>query len=497
MILPNWAQHQQQLSLLHQAIQEKVRRGYDGGISTIDFTQPQIDVLSAEERFIWYRAGNQLPPLGKSIVMACEAIWYCLEEHPFKEIRKVAKTIDVMIFSANSKQSKSMQRKIWELVPKNELAASVKYDAIIGFQGVEPACRFRNGNIIRFKTLEAGTTSYAGFECDLICVDEPIPKPAEQIFSELEKRVQARNGRIILGFAPIGQDCQWLVPLITPSEERPIPLIKDYHYRANPSLFVIPRTGKLMKTASGIECNQEWVDSLIQNTIPAFVPIRIHGEMDAHYEGARFPQFDRSRHVFTGNPIDGLSLKLGIDHGSGNHHSSCAVLLGMEQTDEGPIVWVLDEYYSETETTQKQDAKGIIAMLDRNDVDYHMLHSAFGDKPHKSNALTIMKSNTYLHTHIATELNIQSGRLRPKIGNAKEGANHGHGSVDIRQRWLTELFIEDRIRISSKCNRFIESLHKFDGNDKSQWKHLIDAMLYGCDYETFYRFKPKKKRRLR
>lgn len=492
----NWMKGKSATELLHSAVKEQVKRGSDGWLATIEFTDPQLEALRSTDRFIWLRWGNQLPGLGKSIVMACESIYYCLNSHPYKETPK--RPVDVFFFSASTAQSKSIQRKIWNLVPKSELSPATRYDPVIGFRGQETCCMFKNGSKIWFKTLESETTSWAGNEVDLICVDEPLPSSnANLIFSEMQKRVQTRNGRIVLGFAPVGQDCSWLIPLITPTEEKPNPLIRDLHKRCEAQHFIISATGRILKTAAGEVCDQAWIDKITELEIPYFREIRIHAEFDGIMDGSLFTTFDRNVHIKKPHeiPKNIIRYKLGIDHGSGKDFSSAAVLVGIVENIEKKetYYYVLDEYVSTQQTTTGMDAKGILDMLKRNGLKWYDLQTAFGDRVHQPKTVN-QKSNTDLSRALCYEMEVLTHQFKPPIECAKRGERHGNGSSGIRIRWLNEQLVENKLFINSRCQKLIESFLKFDGSERSKQKHQIDALAYSLDIETFNKFRIKVKR---
>lgn len=83
------------------------------------------------------------------------------------------------------------QRKIWELLPKDEVRYC-HYDEINGFRNGK--ITFKNGTIIRFKTYKQGVEAFASDDCDLIWNDE---EPPYEIYREQRMRLIDRDGEMI------------------------------------------------------------------------------------------------------------------------------------------------------------------------------------------------------------------------------------------------------------------------------------------------------------
>ncbi len=85
-----------------------------------------------------------------------------------------------------------MQRKIWELLPKNKIAYG-RYDDINGFTNCK--LKLTNGTMYLFKSYDQGVESFAQDDVDLIVNDE---EPPYEIYKEQRMRLIDRNGEMVI-----------------------------------------------------------------------------------------------------------------------------------------------------------------------------------------------------------------------------------------------------------------------------------------------------------
>lgn len=118
---------------------------------------------------------------GKSECGAYYIIKRCLEK-PKQRWWACAETEEVSI--------NIQQRKIWELLPKDEMRYC-HYDEINGFRNGKIV--FKNGSMIRFKTYKQGISAFAADDLDGIWNDE---EPAYEIVKEQRMRLIDRDGEM-------------------------------------------------------------------------------------------------------------------------------------------------------------------------------------------------------------------------------------------------------------------------------------------------------------
>jgi len=90
-----------------------------------------------------------------------------------------------------------LQRKIWEIVPKNQIDYG-HYDDINGFTNRK--LRLKNKSLIIMKSYDQGVMSFASDDCDLIAFDE---EPPYDIYKECRMRLIDRNGEMILSMTSV------------------------------------------------------------------------------------------------------------------------------------------------------------------------------------------------------------------------------------------------------------------------------------------------------
>lgn len=110
--------------------------------------------------------------LSKALAKPKQRIWLCSETF--------ADSVNIM------------QRKVWELVPKNQILYG-HYDDINGFTNRK--LKLKNGSIIFFKSYDQGVQSFAQDDCDTIIDDEETPYA---IYKEQRMRLIDRNGEMII-----------------------------------------------------------------------------------------------------------------------------------------------------------------------------------------------------------------------------------------------------------------------------------------------------------
>ena len=130
----------------------------------------QKRVLEDTSNIVLLRGGNQI---GKTITMCFEVHSRCLGLHRFKKVKHPP--IEVWIIVHSWEQSKVIQKKFWDMAPKNQLHPDTEYIPGKGFRGKYPTVRYKNGSIVYFKTTGQGTLGVASGSVDFVAVDEPPP----------------------------------------------------------------------------------------------------------------------------------------------------------------------------------------------------------------------------------------------------------------------------------------------------------------------------------
>lgn len=461
-----------------QALRNFQRVGSDSRLHTIHWLPHQERMLRSHERFRLLRTGNQL---GKTTAGLAEVIFHATGRHPYKPVRKDPG--QYWIVCTTWPQSVEIQAKLYELLPRHLLHPSTRFDPVKGFRSANPSVRVKCGDgwsIIRFKTTQQGTLNLAGATIDGVLFDEP-PKNAE-VYGEIVKRVQARNGWVLLCLTPIGAPCDWLRALC----ERGA--IEDIHSPLTPEAMIPVGAHDPLRLPDGTPCDLSWIEEITAQTLYYEVPVRIHGEWELRSEEAFFSKVWREHFITTAlPPTDDFAICLGIDHGD-RPGKQVALIVLVEPTTNGNRLWVLDEYTDTAGTaTPDDDARGILAVLHRNGIGWSSIDHAFSDRVHLPGSAR-QKSAADLAAAISKQIGIPLWQLTPKIRTVKRGEGHGAGSLSVGSRWLCHAMQRDLFRVHPRCKRLVESIPKYElvrGGRDAEWKDPVDALRYALDAYIF------------
>jgi phage terminase large subunit-like protein len=436
---------------------------------------PQLALLRATEKRVLLRTGNQ--SYGKTTAGLAEVVYRCRGRHPYKEVPDAP--VEWWIICAAWSQSIAIQKKLWALLPKDEVHPNTRFNELTGFVGKSPAVLFKNGSIIRIKTTNQDTLDLAGATIDGVMFDEP-PRN-QRVYTELLKRVQSRAGTILLTMTPINAPVDWIRELVDAGQ------IRDIHYPLDEKHLVFVGTRRRIRDREGRKCDAAWVEARRAETPAHEAPVVVDGEWEVRVEGRRFSAFISAAvegaHVGAWFPDRELKLYLGVDHGIGDGNQ-VAVLVGVDdsQVEGGPAVYVFDETPDMGPTTPDQDAEVVLGMLSRWSLEWGDLAGVYGDIPAGHGAAR--KGNRDLGDAVARKLGKKSRRdLNPTIVTAKMGRGNIRGSVWIGERWLHQRMVEHRagspkFMVQPGATLLIECFDRYDGRKDSKYKHRIDALRY-------------------
>ena len=446
------------------------RRAAANPLAHMRWLPPQVALYRCTSHRKLLRCGNQA--YGKTTAGLAELIWRCLGQHPFQPVPKAP--IEAWIICASWSQSLAIQKKLWELVPMTVVRPGSRYDDVNGFGAHSPCLRFANGSIIRVKTTQQNALDLAGATIDIAMFDEP-PK-SSRLYGEIVKRVMARNGIVMLTLTPINAPVDWL------RAECERGTITDLHFRLEPQYLIPEGAIEPHRLRDGTICDAAWIARIRAETMGHEDPIVNDGEWETRVEGRVFRAFrdgGQTPHVHTMAPKHDVKLTLGIDHGAGAGRE-VGILTAVDEVGDDPAVYVLDEYVSSGETTAREDARALIAMLRRHGFVWSDLDHCYGDKPYDK--ATGSKGNYDIEDALARELGLPNREsLKPRIWSAKRGARiDPRGDKARGVSWLHRRMVEaGRFGVHPRCKRLIESLNKWDYTDASEWKDAIDGLRYG------------------
>ena len=447
-----------------------------------DWLPLQDDYLRSRSRYRLLRTGNQT--VGKTTVGVYDLAMHALGIHPHRPDGKDGPD-EYWLVCASWSQSISIQQKLWDVLPKDQLHPETQFDQRKGFIGQHPVVRVRHArggySIIRVKTVNQGGLTLASATVAGIVVDEP-PKSA-RVYTELMSRVERRGWLSIL-MTPVNAPVDYLREII----DAPNSPWVDIHRPLTPK-ELIPVGGRSpLRDGMGRPMGQEWIDERALK-IPAHErDIILHGGWDIRAVDRFFSHWAQQ----VGEPPaeTDLWVSIGIDHGS-QPGKQAAILVGCVDhgPNELPHVYVLEETGDPTgKNVPADDARGILAMLRARGWQWTDLNDACGDRA-LMRGRAGGKSNAMIAAHINRQLG-RRGMLKPMLRTAKRGTDRGAGSALRRARYVHWLTAKGLLTVSDRCPRTLEALDNWDGTPRSEHKDQLDALFYALDRWTFERRKP-------
>ena len=422
------------------------------------FTPPQLAWLSDPSKIRILRGGNQV---GKSYAQCAELVWRCMGEHPYRTVPK--DPVECWLITHSWEQSLSLQQKLWDLMPKDQLAEDTIYTPGRGFRGKVPIVRFKNGSILRIKTTNQGSLGVASATVSYIGIDEPPPR---NIWGELSARVLRAGpyGGIGLSLTPVGRPCGWLHDLVKAEQiaDHPAPLTIEN---------VTPEGGRPMLTDQDIE-------DIAARYLPMDREQRLNGAWYGSVEDRTFTAFDDGM-ITAEPPTRGWKWEIGIgmDHGAdaGSQVAIlCAVFKGHK--DKRPRIHILDEYTSGGEAVEPaQHARGLLSMLRRNGMTHNSVDRWVGDRKYGGKRHGGKIGNNRLMRELENELGLPRGQLPFSI----KTAHKPRGSIYEGCSLIHESMLRENFLVHPRCVQLIKSLQNFRFKD-DETKHCIDALRYGA-----------------
>ena len=464
----------------------------------------QLAILEDAARFRLFRGPNQA--IGKTTAGAVDLISSATGIHPWAPSVVTPRPIEAWVLCASWSQSVAIQKKINELLPRDLLHATTSFNEVWGFRpSKSPIIRIRHvsggWSTIRIKTTQQGGLNLAGATIDFAWFDEP--PHSQRVYSEVQKRVMkaGRYGRVLITMTPINAPVDWIKDAVERGQ------IIDHHHSLEPHELIPVGTSRPLTLTDGTVCDADWIQDVIAETMAHEVPVVCFGEWSFAVENPIFSAYKISgseSHLITEDPPEELELWLGIDHGH-KSHSEVAILIGVQKGagDDHPRIWILAEYVSQGETTEDDDADGVLVMLEGLGLLWSDLAGVYGDRAHygtNRRGSIAKKSNERLTAALEKSARgrahgIRPGALGPRIQPAKRGASNLPGSVSYGCTWLHRLMLRPgHFHVHARAASVSISLQKYRMKPNSEWAHAIDAIRYGLKgyiFGTLRRFPSK------
>jgi len=439
-------------------------------------TPPQLALWKSPRKRRLLRTGNQVG--GKTTAACVEALWWATHRHPYR--RTPYGPVQIWFVCVSWQQSLSIQRKLWDLCPKDAVEDGVTFDSDNGFGTKSPVVTFRDGSQIWFKTGKQDALDMAGATLHLVIYDEP-PK-RQRNFSELERRLTRTGGEMVLTMTPVNARIDWL------KEMAEAGILEDLHFRCTPEMLTL-EDGTVLRTDDGTLMDAAWIAGERRKVMPHEEPVLIDGEWEFRATEGLFAGWKPSEHWIPGLMDSTVGprgrdvhLLFGIDYGD-DRLRTAAALVAIEPRrgrDGHDRIWILGEYVPDRGTTTDMDAAGILTMLSAAGLKWRQLAAAHGDKRYTdAGGRLTKKSNAMLEKSLSRRLGLRGRHTVPPVRSAKRGQGRGAGAVFHSVRWLHELMLTPgAFHVDASCSNVRRAFETWDGTERHPSKDILDAVRY-------------------
>ena len=427
-------------------------------------TPPQRDYLADKAPIKALIGGNQV---GKTLATCALLLYHCLGRHPY--YKTDPPPIEAWLITHSHEQSRTIQQKLYDMIPKEELDPSCEFIRGRGFRGLAPMCKFRNGSLIRIKTAGQGL-GLASATANLVCIDEPVD---QSTFNELVARTSrggagGKRGTVAISLTPVGGV--------------DVTYIKEMIERGLISCHRAPLTVEAttpLGLPKGFLLSQEQIDKITEAYLPYDREARINGSFDVAPIGVVLENFTED--MISSQPVPrggDYRFCVGIDHGS-NPGSQVAVVSCVDMRDaQNPRVFVLGEYTS-GQAPPEHHAQAILEMLKKHGVDPNLAIWT-GDGEHRGRDQYRM-SNIMLMRAFESILGYPPRGLPFTIRKARKGRHSVYFGASI----LHAIQSRKHFWIRPECTQTIRSNQRWtmkrtqSARSRDADQHAIDALRYG------------------
>lgn len=413
-----------------------------------------------------WRAANRV---GKTRGQAKKLIHFLRGTGPYADRRPGP--VRVLVMTISKEQQVALHEMIWQLLPKDEIDKAVKYVPGFGFRGKPPRVTFTSGpakgSVVTFATYRQGSERIAGFNFDVVLLDEP---PPESLWGEVQGRVVHGNpGEIWISFTatPDSPDLKYLRKKVEDGDvvEQQTSLTVD---------AVTLTSGRALIT-------QERIDEFASGLLELERDMRLHGGWDIIVTDRLLTNFG-PHCVHRVGLVGGALLAVGIDHGAGAGKQAAALIMVQDPTGPAPRITVLEESIADGFTTPDQDAAAILAMLARRGVSFDDVDLWIGDRPSGMNRYDVRKSNAELRRQLARLLSRDTATL-PNIevpykwdGSVTNGCRLLNAAMGRKDESGASHFLVD-----PACEKLVDAISRWKGAKADKLKDIIDAVRYPAE----------------
>ena len=331
------------------------------------------------------------------------------------------------------------------------------------------------GGVLRCGTFRA--ENLAGPRADVVITDEPLP---EDVYGELWPRLFGRNGRLYQTFTPtLGTEAD-LGYLWQQVDDPAIPWCGEI--RGELTLEnVTPRRPKGSPLPDVAWVTATEIAQQVQGLTAIEADMRLgrsrHPRLNTAYFSAWGPHL-----VADPSPTPGARVAIGIDHGSAPGRQR-ATLVAVSGHGLHARAWVLDHYQGSGRTESEEDARGILAMLDRAGLGVQHVDLWVGDRAHGGDRRGGYKSNGRLLAAIAEALGHDTrtpgfmSKLPKSLQYIETPRKYARSAFEGAEV-LHRMMVAKRITIAPAAAPLIRDIERWQGDRLAPEKDGIDSMRY-------------------
>ena len=449
------------LKSLAQSVKTLHARAYIDPMSYFVPTPPQQKWINDPSNIKLLLGGNQT---GKTASACFLLLAHCLDRHP--TLRVDPPPIEAWLVTHSHEQSRTIQQKLFDLIPKEQLHETCEFVRGKGFRGMAPVVRFKNGSIIRIKTANQGL-GLASATASLIVIDEPVPM---DVFNECLARTlrggkNGGQGTLAISMTPVGNvDVGYIEEMVEQNK------------------ISVTRARLTITDTTPIGLKPLLTEHQIKSITDSFLPIdreaRINGSFSVVPEGIVFTHFTDEMITRYPPPEGGeYEFSIGIDHGS-NPNSQVVVLCVVDMKESNrPKVYVLDEYVA-GQATPESHVRAILNMVERHKVPMNLIRWT-GDSEHKGQNGFKM-SNLTLMRAFESVLGLPHKGLPFYIRTAVKRRH----SVYFSASMIHSIMARKDFYIQPNCKILIRSIKNWtmkrtqSQRSRDRHGHAVDALRY-------------------
>ena len=438
-------------------------------------TRPQEAFLGCDELGAAWVDFNQG---GKTTALLLDTVYRCRGEHPYQRLRHRPPISAMLLGVTHGQMGKpdGLMEKLWQLLPKDEIDVEAnRLERGRGITGKPPRIFFRRGpgrgSVITFGTFEQDPSTYAGPTLHHVGSDEPTPVDH---LAEIVPRLFRNNGTLRLTF--------------TPTPDMP----DQTHLRE------LIRTGQVRLFNFGLSVENTWpqgapfplyspqaIERFIAMIPEAQRGMRTRGEWDLGAAARHFSAWDPTVHASAESwrkPPAGAYVVVSTDHGRqpGKQVSALSAFAG--RTSLHPQAWFLDCDLGSGRTTPRDDARGILSMLERNGMEWTHVDAWVGDRALGDPDDVKRKDNDRLREAIADELGIRVTQLPEiEVPYKREGSVHS-GEDLVNALCADRIGDQPCLRVHpERCAALAEAMGTYKGKAREPAKDKVDVMRYAAE----------------